>query len=237
MGNTATSPARETYKVIDFRDSDKYMKYKYRTYDNYIHIEPCKNEDIRHMLFLNSDKEPCFMVDEANIIVKGDTPITIDRTTIPCLSTCDGVFDIWLHNCKNVKEITLKINGDVSTLRLDEDACVSDDIQVPLSRNDIGKTRVQRIEFDKYSDKMKNIIHVSFIPAVVFYHNTITLTLNAGAEATLALSTVYLSLEKRQEFSHNHVHFKIHGHEYMYHPLSHKDMFKVHVVKNILHSL
>ena len=256
MGTTTSTlhhvPLDEKYDVVDFQKSDKYMQYKYTTLNGeYMNIQKCDDDqDLLRMLIFQSNKSPCFLENEVEVHMSSDgkhtafnvrkipNPISITESdndvtntyTIDSkvFSSCDGIYDIWLRDCKNVKDINIEIEGigSVYSFKLGDNK-VNNDIQVPLNldfptcKDTCGTCEtVKSMRYIKYN---KNI-HISFLPSVIFNHNKIKLTLNKGSEAKLVLSTVYLSTEKRRELIHNDVYFKIEGKQYFY-PKLEKSLF------------
>lgn len=212
MGHT---PIVERYDVVDFRSTRDCMKYKYRTMGEYIEIEPCTDEDLHNMILLSCQKSPCFVIDETKKGIKGGLPVVIDRKLIQA----DGILDISLHNCKNVKDISIEIDGVGSIYTKQFEEPLSGKFQIPVS-SDASTVEITRKKNDRH-------IEISFIPFLVFIHNKVTITLNKDAEALLSLSNVYFSIEKRRELCRNVVHFQFNGNLLCYNPLSHKEMFKV----------
>ena len=219
MGMSSSQPEHcnisftNTYNVIDFKKTNGYMDYKYHTVGGkFIKVQPTTDDDLPTMIFHQCERSrsPCFIQDKCKIVLQNK------KTTINEFPQCisgDGVYDIWLLDCKNVTEITIDIEGvgNVYTKKVEE--AMNGNIQIPLYVETSGQG--ERVDKIMYTQN-KNNTYISFIPRCVFIHNEIRFGVNDGAEATLAFSTVYLPMKQRRKIAYNNVYFKINGVQYYY---------------------
>lgn len=206
MGATSSSTLlHEEYDVVDFRKTRYCMKYKYRTMGDYMDFEPCTEKDLHNMIFLSRQDTPCFLEDEGKLYLSSSAQSIIDRDSVQCLGLCDGIYDIWLRNCKNVSYINIEVEGIGSVYTRTFDTPLNGDMQIrPYLCDKVMYNRDQ------------SGLHVSFIPAAVYIHNKVTVSINADAKCTLTLSTVYLTMEQRKELFDKTVTFGIDTKAYRY---------------------
>ena len=103
----------------------------------------------------------------------------------------DGGYDIWLRNFKNVTYVALEIEGLGCVYEhIVQNENVDKDIQIPLGFHS-NKEPVKFLMLD--TGRCFSPARVSFIPTYGMSRQHTTIKLNAGAEATIELSSVYLT--------------------------------------------
>lgn len=193
---------RHYYSITDFRKNPRYL-----------HKKLCEKENNIHNLLLTCLGEGShyyFLEDDVIINVKGST--YIDNNTVGTLRVFDGIYDIWLRNCKNVRFITIELDGIGIVYNKTFDDGQSNDIQIPLAFESTGKP----VEYMFYEEKGLLNTYVSFIPANGLIFNKMRIVLNEDAEVTVNLSTVYMHINCRRQMVHCPVHFYINGNIYLY---------------------
>lgn len=217
----STVPFTKSHDIIDFKESNGCMQYKYSTLaGQYLNITPTTDEDISTMIFHQCErsKSPCFIQDNVKIPILNDTTTyVLDRVQIGRGfegGWHDGLYDIWLRDCKNLTELSIDIEGvgTVYSRKFDSHE-MNKDFQIPLWCESLGPD----IIVDKFMYvKHNNNIHVSCIPIYVFIHNKVTFTVNDGAEAIITGSTVHLPIDYDHEICRNKVYFKIDDVQYFF---------------------
>ena len=228
MGATTSSsqppshpiPYAKTYDVVDFRKTPWYMPYKYTTVrDMYMNFKPTTDKDIPEMMFcqLSKKKPVFFMQDEIKKTITGKGDSTCAFYENEFTGVHDGIYDIWLRDCKNVTKFWIEIEGVGPLYSIFEGPPDGDDIHIPLYITTEGHPEhqdkpIDSIMMEKHNDNM----YVSFIPTIVFIYNKVKFYLNDGAEATLCASTLYLDMEPRRDLIKKNVFFQINGSPFFY---------------------
>lgn len=188
----------------------------FRKTPTYLHAKLCIGAtDIQELLLTSLDRKFVYMENDVTLHIKGSS-FELNHSTVPRMGVFDGIYDIWLRNCKNVTHISIEIEGinepvyTRSFCKADCDVC-PENIQIPLAFEPDG----ERVQYMLYDEKFFKR-YVSCIPANGLIRNTMTINLNEGAEATLELSTVYMPTVYRRDMANTQVYFYINGKEYMY---------------------
>jgi hypothetical protein len=190
------------YSIQDFRKTDRYQIAKLRN----------PEVDIRDLAILNSGVEivphrTLYLEDDFIEDIK-DSMCTLNKI----VRLAEGIYDIWLRSCKNLKTIRMHIEGvgDVYTRHFTES--YEGDVQIPLAF-DTDNQRVKALMFTREYWNNK----VSFIPTIAIrVFNKISIHINEGAEAQLRLSTLYVPTNLRREMCNKTQVFYINGKPYHY---------------------
>lgn len=195
---------RNYYSIIDFRKTGTYLHDKITKQE--------KVGDLRTHAILTSIATNKFVYLEKDVTLLLDKPETcIDHSSIPCFGQIDGIYDMWLRDCKNVTHISIELEGINEPVYTKTFDTYPDAIQIPLAFQPMG----EHVKHMFYEEKLMRR-YTSFFPVNGLIHNKMIVKLNEGAEATLELSTVYMPTIQRREMAIAEIHFFVDGKEYIY---------------------
>lgn len=192
--------------ITDFRKTPCYshMRLRYPYLSDY--------ELVLRDMDLNSNKKA---LSPTAYFLPGDLKGVIEtytclRDVSPLVPFCDGIYDIWLRNCKNVREVCVEVEGAGTVYKYYLSVTdINKDFQVPLAFHTNGVAPVSYYLYD--GDTSLDHTRVSFIPVHGSILQKIYIKLNEGAIANIELSTVYLPKQGRSTIRSTTLEFYING--------------------------
>lgn len=131
--------------------------------------------------------------------------ITTGRTAM-----YDGIYDIWLRNCNNVKTVSMCFNNNNIEIPIPNFAEQKDEsIQIPLTFALNGKP-VNHVFFDSEPGWFPKR-NLSFIPTVALPFDKLSIKLNTGASCDVHISTIYFQTLFRREIVQSTCKFYVNG--------------------------
>lgn len=162
-------------------------------------------------LHINKKKNTYFIEDSHIIPIDNENKCCLNYFSKKCIDHADGIYDIWLRNCKNVTCVTVYIEsiGKVYEYIRNDSSDVTD-IQIPLLYHCENNTHVSHVFFENF---WGNHWETSFIPLVSMYNDGIIIEVNKDASADVVLSTVYINhrCSLREVLTSAFVTFNING--------------------------
>lgn len=172
---------------VSFRRMDSFFVRDVRTTSEYSHMRycypnMCHDEILKKLIPI---QRMCFVEDEIRSTAFGSF-------TIP-KGACDGVYDIWLQNMRNVKRVTLKVVNKNKTACMLYDTEVHPSevaMQIPLSLPE-SQERVQACFQHFLRD---GSINMSYLPILSLgRHQNVVIELNPEGKAEVVISSVHLA--------------------------------------------
>lgn len=171
---------------VSFRRMDSFFVRDVRTTSEYSHMRYCypdmNHEDILKKLL--PIQRMCFVESE----IRG---VFVGSYTIPKI--CDGIYDIWLQNMRNVQRVSMKVvsKGKTTCTLYETEVHPSENtMQIPLSLPE-SQEPVQMCFQHFLRD---GSINLSYLPILSLgRHQDIVIEINSGGKAEAILSSIHLA--------------------------------------------
>jgi hypothetical protein len=194
------------HNIIDFRDTGIYKHKKLVApsdlTDEQLIVRTCK--DTYNNLF--------YTLRDSHVL--SDMILTEDsvRINVPLGSSknmYDGIYDIWLKDCSNVKSISIVF--DNVEIPITEFKVQGHSVQIPLAfvQESTNEGVKHLFTHNEYSFGSKT--RLSYIPAVAIAYDNMYITINSGASCKVHISTVYLENDYRRRIAQSSNTFYVNG--------------------------